>query len=98
MKILIRDFGKRIKSNKDSIGLFYYSGHGMRVRGHNYMIPIGVNIEDESDVEIYGVNINDVLTRMRFAENYINFVFLDACRDNPFEKSFKSAAKGLGRK
>ena len=47
--------------------------------------------------EIFGVNINDVLTRMRFAGNYMNFVFLDACRDNPFEKSFKSPTKGLGR-
>jgi hypothetical protein len=97
MEILIRDFGKRLKDQKDSVGLFYYSGHGMQVAGENYMIPVGVTIEDESDVEISGIDVNQVLTRMRYAGNRMNFLVLDACRDNPFEKSFKSAAKGLGR-
>lgn len=97
MRTLIRDFGNRLKNQKNSVGLFYYSGHGMQVEGHNYMIPVNVPIEDESDVKIYGVDVNEVLTRMRFAENAINLVFLDACRNNPFEKSFKSATKGLVR-
>jgi len=97
MKEQIRNFGKRLKARKDSVGVFYYSGHGMQVEGKNYMIPVGVPIEDESDIEINGVGILEVLTRMRFAGNNMNFMFLDACRDNPFEKSFKSAAKGLSR-
>ena len=49
-------------------------------------LSVGQKIDDQSDVLINGVNINEVLTRMRFAKNFINFVFLDACRDNPFEK------------
>ncbi|GJL61946.1 MAG: hypothetical protein NPIRA04_06000 [Nitrospirales bacterium] len=97
LKQLIRDFGKTLKKNKDAVGLFYYSGHGMQVDGRNYMIPIGASIDDESDVSIEGVEINDVLTRMTFAGNNMNFIILDACRDNPFEKSFKGAAKGLAR-
>ena len=97
MKKVIREFGKRIKNQKDSVGLFYYSGHGMQVGNVNYMIPVGVTIEDESDVSIYGVGVDEVLARMRFAGNSMNFVVLDACRDNPFEKSYKSPAKGLSR-
>jgi len=97
MKKLIRQFGDQIKVMKDTIGVFYYSGHGMQVNGRNYMIPIGANIRDEGDVEIEGVGVNEVLMRMTTAGNAINFLFLDACRDNPFEKSFKSTANGLTR-
>lgn len=96
-KRLIRDFGKLLKHNRDAIGLFYYSGHGMQVEGRNYMIPVGANILDETDVSIDGVSVDDVLTRMKVAHNTMNFIILDACRDNPFEKSFKSESQGLGR-
>ena len=78
--------------------LFYYSGHGMQVNGRNYLIPIGAEIFDEDDVEIESVALdNNVLSRMNYAGNTMNFVFLDACRDNPYEKSFKSGVKGLGK-
>ena len=97
MKRLIRDFARRLKSQSDAVGLFYYSGHGMQVEGRNYMIPVGANILDESDVSIEGVGVDEVLTRMQYAQNAMNFIILDACRDNPFEKRFKSGKKGLGR-
>jgi len=99
MKMLIRDFGKRLEAHKDSVGLFYYSGHGMQVGGRNYMIPVEETIENESDVKLNGVEVNEVLTRMEYANNFMNFVILDACRNNPYEKSFKSPtkAKGLGK-
>ncbi len=97
MKELIRNFGNQIRDKKDATGLFYYSGHGMQVDGRNYMIPVGATIRDESDVSIEGVGVDEVLTRMQFAGNAINLILLDACRDNPFEKSFKSASNGLNR-
>ena len=97
MKELIRDFGKTLKKHREAVGVFYYSGHGMQVEGRNYMIPIGVEIEDESDVSIYGVGIDTVLASMKFSGNNMNFIVLDACRNNPFEKSFKSPTKGLAR-
>jgi hypothetical protein len=97
MKRLIRDFGNQLKARNDSVGVFYYSGHGMQVGGRNYMIPIGANIMDESDISIEGVGVDYILAKMHYAGNAVNFVILDACRDNPFEKSFKSPAKGLGK-
>jgi hypothetical protein len=36
-----------------------------------------------------------VLAEMENAENGINIVILDACRDNPFSRSFRNAARGL---
>lgn len=96
MKRLIRDFGERLERSK-GIGLFYYSGHGVQVSGRNYMIPLGAEINRESDVDIEAVRVGGVLGVMDFARANINIVILDACRNNPYAKSFKSYSKGLAR-
>jgi formylglycine-generating enzyme required for sulfatase activity len=96
MKKLIRDFGARLEKSK-GVGLFYYSGHGMEVAGENYMIPIGATIERESDVDMEAVKVGHVLATMEYTRNNVNFVILDACRNNPFAKNFKSATKGLAK-
>ena len=38
-----------------------------------------------------------VLKQMEFAGNRMNFIILDACRNNPLTRSFRSAARGLAR-
>ncbi|MFO1426297.1 MAG: caspase family protein [Steroidobacteraceae bacterium] len=38
-----------------------------------------------------------MIEQMRFARNRLNFVILDACRNNPFARSFRSADRGLAR-
>lgn len=96
MKRLIREFGKRLKKASDAVGFFYYSGHGMQVKGRNYMIPVDAIIEDEPDVLLEGVRADSVLVRMEYAGATLNIVVLDACRNNPFEKRFKSPGEGTG--
>ena len=88
MRNLINSFYEKIKKQRDTVGLFYYSGHGMQVGGRNYLIPVGAEIYDESDVRIEAVELNNVLSKMKYAGNAMNFIFLDACRNNPYEKSF----------
>lgn len=95
MKRLIREFGQRLKGG--GFGLFYYAGHGVQARGHNYMIPVDADIQSEADVEDSGVNVNLVLSYMDDAQNHLNIVILDACRNNPFTRSFRSASDGLAQ-
>ena len=89
----IRTFGKKLA--RGGVGLFFYAGHGMQVKGINYLIPIGTNIEAEDEVKYEAVDANRILSKMSSAQNDLNLVFLDACRNNPFKRSFRSAAKGL---
>jgi len=49
MENSIRDFGKKLRSG--GVGLFYFAGHGIQVRGRNYLISIGADIESEADVK-----------------------------------------------
>jgi len=89
----MNDFGRKLRAAK--VGLFYYAGHGMQVNGINYLIPIKANITAESDVEFESVDANRLLAKMEDAESEINIVILDACRDNPFARSFRSSSRGL---
>lgn len=92
----IRDFGTRLKE-QGGIGLFYYAGHGMQVRGRNYLIPVDADIQSEDEIAFNAVDANLVLEKMDAANNGLNVVILDACRNNPFARSFRSAAQGLAQ-
>lgn len=95
MEKAIRKFGKDL--TKSEVGLFFYAGHGMQVKGINYLIPVAANIEKEADVRYEAVDAGRVLAEMENAGNGLNVVILDACRNNPFARSFRSSAKGLAR-
>lgn len=82
---------------RGGVGLFYYAGHGMQVGGRNYLIPIGATIKTESDVRYECLDAERVLGKMEDAGNTLNIVILDACRNNPFARSFRSARSGLAR-
>ncbi|MCW8929423.1 MAG: caspase family protein [Gammaproteobacteria bacterium] len=94
MKEAIRRFGKKLHQ-KDTVGLFYFAGHGVQLDGSNYLLPIKAKIESEADIEFEAVNAARVLQQMEQAENNLNLVILDACRNNPFTSSFRSASRGL---
>ena len=89
----IEAFGNRLK--RGGVGLFYYAGHGLQVNGTNYLLPIGAKINKETDVKYQAVDANRILDEMATANNGLNIVVLDACRDNPFARSFRSATRGL---
>jgi len=93
MEQAISEFGRRLYQG--GVGLFYYAGHGVQVDGENYLIPVNATIESETDVRYKAVNIGQVLGKMGEARNGLNIVILDACRDNPFSKGFRSARRGL---
>jgi uncharacterized caspase-like protein len=93
MQRAVLEFGKKLKES--DVGLFFYAGHGMQVRGANYLIPVGAQIGSEDEVEVEAVDTNYVLARMAAAGSKFNVVVLDACRNNPFARSFRSAANGL---
>jgi hypothetical protein len=93
MKRTIREFGAKIRGG--GVGLFYYAGHGVAVKGTNYLVPIDAKVESEEEVEYEGVDAGFVLSQMDSAGNRLNIVILDACRNNPFARSFRSASRGL---
>ncbi len=91
------------KIEKDDEVLFFFSGHGIAVRGENYLLP--------TDVPAVTPGQEGFITREAFSENEIirslqdqgvrvSILILDACRNNPFpRKGTRSIGRsvGLGR-
>jgi uncharacterized caspase-like protein len=80
-----------------SVGLFYYAGHGIQVRGVNHLVPVDAALANEYDVKYETVDVNDVLGRLDEARARLSLVILDACRDNPFARRFRSTGRGLAQ-
>lgn len=94
----VRKFGKALRaSGKDTVGLFYYAGHGVQARGENYLIPLGAEVDDEADLDVEAIATSVVLAQMEAAGNVLNLVILDACRNNPFKGRMRSSSRGLVR-
>lgn len=94
MRRLIRDFGDRLKSS-GGVGLFYFAGHGVQVRGENFLVSTDSDIRNEDEVPDDSVNASVILEKMQGAGNRMNIIILDACRNNPFAVKSRSAQPGL---
>lgn len=91
----LREF--RSKLSPGGVGLFYYAGHGVQVQGSNYLPAVDAEISSEEDVSLQSLEVAKVLQVMDEAKTRLNLVFLDACRNNPYARSFRAAGGGLAR-
>jgi formylglycine-generating enzyme required for sulfatase activity len=93
MNRAITAFGSKL--NTETAALFFYAGHGMQVRGKNYIIPVDAQIEAEAAVATEAVSVDAVLEQLNASP--VSIVILDACRNNPFERSFRKMGGGLAQ-
>lgn len=95
---LVREFGAKLKQT-NGVGLFYYAGHGIQWSGRNFLIPVEAEIASEEETEDAALDVNAVLRQMGAAGNGFNIVILDACRNNPFARSWNRdiGADGLAQ-
>jgi TPR repeat protein len=67
--------------------LFFFAGHGIQVKGQNYLIPVDAEIKQEIHLRRRTFSLTKILGTMeQNAKNTL--IFLDACRDNPFTRSY----------
>jgi formylglycine-generating enzyme required for sulfatase activity len=89
----VEDFSKEL--GKGTVGLFYFSGHGVQFDNKNYLIPADMPKLSVSNVKYRSISADYVLTAMEEVKNTMNIIILDACRDNPFESPYKNLKRGL---
>jgi hypothetical protein len=95
MRTAVRQFGDRLINN--DVGLVYYSGHGVEVKGRNYFIPVNADIQREDEIADQGLDVSLILEKMSTAGKGVNILIVDACRDDPFGRSFRSSSRGLAQ-
>ena len=91
----IREFGDKLL--KSDVGLVYYSGHGLEVKGRNYLLPVNASMIREDEIAFQAIDANLILEKMNTAKKSVNILIVDACRDNPFARSFRSVNRGLAQ-
>jgi hypothetical protein len=94
MKLAMDQFGEKLKQY--DVGLFFYAGHGIQSKGYNYLIPVDADLKSEAQVEYDCVQADRILALMESSGTKINIIILDACRNNPFERSWTRASSGKG--
>ena len=92
----LREFKSKLKPG--SVALVYYAGHGIQIKGENYLPAVDAEITSEEDVPYQSISIKQIMDVLDESKSRLNLVFLDACRNNPYARSFRSGSgDGLAR-
>jgi uncharacterized caspase-like protein len=96
MRRAVREFAASA-ANAD-MAVVYYAGHGIEVNGVNYLIPSDARLISDFDVEDETVSLDRILKALDPAKK-LRLVILDACRENPFNKTMKRSigTRSIGR-
>lgn len=79
-----------------TVGLFYYAGHGVQYQDENYLVPVDADVKFEDDILRMCFPVQRmVLANMERSNSRMNIVILDACRNNPFPATTRSVGAGL---
>ena len=78
----LREFART--SAKSQVRFLYYAGHGVQLKGRNYLMPVDADVSTEDEITQKGTDITEFLERMGTLPVGVNLIVLDACRNNPF--------------
>ncbi|WP_298813710.1 caspase family protein [uncultured Roseibium sp.] len=90
MESTIRSFVRNIQDA--DVALFFYAGHAMQMDGRNFLIPIDAKLEDATAVDFETIELGTVLNYMN-APGRLSIALLDACRDNPLSRRFRTLSR-----
>jgi uncharacterized caspase-like protein len=94
----IRKFHEKLTNGPvdQTVGLFYYAGHGVQYQDENYLVPVDADVKFEDDILRMCFPVQRmVLANMERSNSRMNIVILDACRNNPFPATTRSVRSGL---
>lgn len=78
------------RSETADIALIYFAGHGIKVQGENFLIPIDARLQSNDDVLESSVSLKEMLNVVDKAR-VLRIVILDSSRDNPLGQSIETA-------
>jgi uncharacterized caspase-like protein len=96
MRRALRDFSNSVR--EADVAIIYFAGHGIEIGGTNYVIPVDAVLERDIDVFDEAIPLDRLLTVIDPATQ-LRLIILDACRDNPFDRTMKrtTLSRAVGR-
>jgi tetratricopeptide (TPR) repeat protein len=98
MREAMRKFQEKLTMGPrdQTVGLFYYAGHGVAYQDENYLVPVDADVKFEDDITRMCFPVQRmVLANMERTNSRMNIVILDACRNNPFPATTRAISGGL---
>lgn len=89
----LRAFGA--SANGAEAAMVYYAGHGIEGRGQNWLIPVDALLDNENTLALEAVSLDQVVAAIGGARWRI--IVLDACRNNPFGRTWRSSTRAVTR-
>ena len=90
MREVLRNFVMTTRSAE--VRLIYFAGHGLQMRGRNYLLAVDARINNEADVKERTADATELIEQLSAIENGANVVIIDACRVHPM---FTSASRKM---
>jgi hypothetical protein len=85
----LRNFKNQVKAG-DEVALFY-AGHGVQIASTNYLLPIDTQGQNEEEIRDDAISLQRLLDDMDDKKVKFTLAVIDACRDNPFKGTTRSA-------
>ncbi len=77
--------------------VIYYAGHGVQLDGQNYIVPVDASMQDRDYVSRQAIKVQELIDKLEQTQASNRIVILDACRNDPFPKQYRSGNRGLIR-
>ncbi len=90
-------FAKTIKQSQTKLVVFYYAGHGVQLDWRNYLVPVDAIVDKRADIASRCIDLNNLLGQLSEIKDKTFIIILDACRDDPFGRSYRPENKGLSQ-
>lgn len=81
---------------KDDDVVVYYVGHGLQVRGKNFLLGINFDATNEEDARDEAYPLSTLTDRVGRTLARHKVLMVDACRDEPFSRSWSRGAGSRG--
>jgi len=95
LEVNLDNWYKTIERN--DMAIFYFAGHGMKIKGVNYLIPVDFPADvAEANVKYKALRVDQVLDNMDEKQVGMKLLILDACQDNPFKRSWNRGTEEKG--
>jgi hypothetical protein len=88
----IRGFGDKARSA--DVALVYYAGHALEAGGANYLIPATADVHSMRDIPFETVALDLIPAQLEGGPRTV-MLFVDACRDNPFQSRIADGQRGI---
>lgn len=93
MRRALREFIDELpdESDPDSVALIYFAGHGVQIKGENFLIPVDAEMARDYEVPDETLSMNLIMEGLETAGAGLNLLILDCCRNDPFARSWRGS-------